>query len=60
MAPGGVLLRENRMYGCENSVHKEPGFVAKKVSKKKVSSLILKHVSTIFEHIQKILWLEVP
>ena len=23
MTPGGVLLRENRMYGCENSVHKE-------------------------------------
>ena len=27
MTPGGVLLRENRMYGCENSVHKEPGLV---------------------------------
>ena len=28
MTPGGVLLRENRMYGCENSVHKEPPVAA--------------------------------
>ena len=28
VTPGGVLLRENRMYGCENSVHKETPCVA--------------------------------
>ena len=28
VTPGGVLLRENRMYGCENSVHKEPPVAA--------------------------------
>ena len=32
LTPGGVLLRENRMYGCENSVHKEPPVAAHKVS----------------------------
>ena len=41
MTPGGVLLRENRMYGCENSVHKEPPVL--------VTARVLRIVSVLLE-----------